>query len=115
MSDRWIDAHSINCAQCGQLVDERECIPADIYTGDGGEICPACQKLNSSKSKTATVLVTACIKVSVAPGIDVEEKINEVISEMDYQFSYYDQDSETFIRSTEIRDHELKKIEIINE
>ena len=41
----WIDKHSINCYFCGELADERECLPADDYNnGDGGDICPKCQK-----------------------------------------------------------------------
>lgn len=38
--DRWIDLHSINCVECGELADERDCIPAE---DDEGEICPKCQ------------------------------------------------------------------------
>ena len=43
----WIEKHSINCYFCGELVDERECVPnTKEYGGnnDGGEICPKCQK-----------------------------------------------------------------------
>ena len=35
----WIDRHSVNCFKCGELVDERECIPGKDGEGD---ICPAC-------------------------------------------------------------------------
>lgn len=37
----WVDRHSVNCWGCGQLVDERECIP---NTEDGGDICYECQQ-----------------------------------------------------------------------
>ena len=37
---RWIDRHSINCIECGSLVDERECLPGN---GGEGDICPSCQ------------------------------------------------------------------------
>ena len=37
---RWVDAHSVNCAKCGELVDERECVPGPDGVGD---ICPKCQ------------------------------------------------------------------------
>ena len=41
----WIDNHSINCYFCGELKDERECIPANEYNdNDGGDICTECQK-----------------------------------------------------------------------
>ena len=41
----WIDKHSVNCYFCDDLVDERECMPADIYNNyDGGDICPKYQK-----------------------------------------------------------------------
>lgn len=47
----WIDKHSVDCYFCGELADERDCIPADEYNGnDGGDICPACQtKLDITK------------------------------------------------------------------
>ena len=39
--NNWIEKHSINCYLCGDLVDERDCIPADPYNdNDGGELCP---------------------------------------------------------------------------
>ena len=41
----WIEKHSVNCYFCAELVDGRECMPADPYNGaDGGSICPECQK-----------------------------------------------------------------------
>ena len=41
----WIDKHSVNCYFCGELVDERDCMPADSYNdNDGGDICPKCQR-----------------------------------------------------------------------
>lgn len=38
-ADRWIDSHSVNCFECGELVDERDCT-----TGIDGEgnYCPSC-------------------------------------------------------------------------
>ena len=43
MDAKTIDRHSVNCYFCGDLVDERNCIPADEYNNnDGGSICPAC-------------------------------------------------------------------------
>ena len=43
--ETWIDKHSVNCYFCGELFDERECIPADEYNdNDGGDICPDCLK-----------------------------------------------------------------------
>ena len=43
--NNWIDKHSVNCYFCGNLVDERECQPADDYNNnDGGDICPECLK-----------------------------------------------------------------------
>jgi hypothetical protein len=43
MDARTLDRHSVNCYFCGELVDERECIPADEYNNnDGGSICPLC-------------------------------------------------------------------------
>jgi hypothetical protein len=45
MPPNWLDKHSVNCYFCGELVDERECIPADEYNNnDGGDICPECLK-----------------------------------------------------------------------
>ena len=42
-SDRWVDAHSVNCYFCGLLVDERECLPADAFNqNDSGSICQEC-------------------------------------------------------------------------
>ena len=39
----WIESHSVNCYFCGELVDERDCVPADFYNGgDGGSCCPEC-------------------------------------------------------------------------
>ena len=39
----WIDKHSINCYFCGELVDERECYPADkLNNNDGGDACVDC-------------------------------------------------------------------------
>ena len=36
----WIDAHSVDCSGCGQLVDERDCLPNPV-TGEGS-ICGGC-------------------------------------------------------------------------
>jgi len=45
MNENTIDKHSVNCYFCNELVDERECLPADNYNdNDGGDICPVCQK-----------------------------------------------------------------------
>ena len=38
----WVDKHSVNCFDCGVLMDERECVPGDEITGDGGSLCEAC-------------------------------------------------------------------------
>jgi len=38
---KWYDRHSVNCAVCGELVDERECVPGP---GGEGDVCPKCQK-----------------------------------------------------------------------
>jgi hypothetical protein len=41
----WIDRHSVNCYFCGDMYDERDCLPADDYNNnDGGSICPACME-----------------------------------------------------------------------
>lgn len=41
--EAWIDRHSVNCYFCGELVDERDCSPANAYNNnDGGSICPKC-------------------------------------------------------------------------
>jgi len=43
----WIDRHSVNCYKCGDLVDERDCVPNIKEHGgndDGGEICLRCQR-----------------------------------------------------------------------
>jgi len=46
--DLWIERHSVNCYYCNDLVDERNCVPADNYNNnDGGDICPACQKTHA--------------------------------------------------------------------
>ena len=43
MDEKTIDKHSVNCYFCSELVDERECMPADEFNGDdGGSICPSC-------------------------------------------------------------------------
>jgi hypothetical protein len=39
--ERWIDAHSVNCINCGALVDERVCITG--FNGEG-DVCPKCQE-----------------------------------------------------------------------
>lgn len=31
MTDRWIDVHSVTCAICGDLADERETLPLDPW------------------------------------------------------------------------------------
>ena len=42
--DLWIERPSVNCYYCNDLVDERNCVPADNYNNnDGGDICLACQ------------------------------------------------------------------------
>jgi hypothetical protein len=49
-TESWIDKHSVNCYFCNELVDERDCIPADNYNNfDGGDICPKCQKIHEPK------------------------------------------------------------------
>lgn len=41
----WIDRHSVNCYYCADLIDERDCMPADKWNNNnGGDICPKCQK-----------------------------------------------------------------------
>jgi hypothetical protein len=43
MNDQAIEKHSVNCYFCGELVDERECVPADKHNGgDGGDCCALC-------------------------------------------------------------------------
>ena len=41
MNQRTIERHSINCFECGELVDERECFP-NPDKDEGGEICQHC-------------------------------------------------------------------------
>jgi len=31
MTDRWIDVHSVTCALCGELADERETLSWDAF------------------------------------------------------------------------------------
>ncbi len=39
----WIEKHSVNCYFCNELVDERDCYPADDFNdNDGGDICLDC-------------------------------------------------------------------------
>ena len=38
----WIDRHSVNCYDCGALVDERDAVDGDEWTGDGGSLCKEC-------------------------------------------------------------------------
>ena len=51
----WIDSHSVNCACCGQLVDERETI-RNLFGGDiefaAGELCQSCAKLMEETQTT---------------------------------------------------------------
>jgi hypothetical protein len=43
MDEETMGRHSVNCYFCGDLVDERQCQPADDYNGeDGGSICQLC-------------------------------------------------------------------------
>lgn len=45
-----IDKHSVNCYFCGELVDERECTPADdLNEKDGGSCCPKCREKKALK------------------------------------------------------------------
>ena len=45
MNERAMTKHSVNCYFCGQLADERECLPADDFNnGDGGTICGYCEQ-----------------------------------------------------------------------
>ena len=45
MTDVDIDKHSVNCYFCGELVDERECTPADdLNEKDGGSCCQKCRE-----------------------------------------------------------------------
>ncbi len=39
--DNWIDRHSVNCFNCGVLIDERICTPNPVVD-EGGDICPIC-------------------------------------------------------------------------
>jgi len=43
---RWIGAHSVNCAVCDTLVDERDCAPSA-----DGDVCPECQVLDAIESE----------------------------------------------------------------
>ena len=108
----WEERHSITCAQCGNLADEREAIPADLYNGnDGGEICKNCQEINSSKSKSVSVILACRIVVELPPGVnDIEEKIHEVTNNLDYHFTY--QDDEAKIIDTEIEGEEIRRIHL---
>lgn len=41
----WLDRHSVNCFFCEELVDERECTPADeLNMNQGGSCCPTCRR-----------------------------------------------------------------------
>jgi len=43
MNEQTIEKHSVSCYFCGELVDERECVPADKHNnGDGGDCCALC-------------------------------------------------------------------------
>lgn len=44
----WIDAHSVNCIECGALVDERECVTGPDGEGD---VCYKCQKKHRHDDK----------------------------------------------------------------
>lgn len=44
----WIDRHSVNCAVCGELADERNCAR---YINDEGSICPPCMELIAAAPK----------------------------------------------------------------
>ena len=46
-----VDRHSVNCYDCGALVDERDCIPGDEITGDGGSLCKLCFERRIVKMK----------------------------------------------------------------
>jgi hypothetical protein len=46
MNEQEIDKHSVNCYFCGELVDERDCVPADEFNdNDGGDCCRCCAAL----------------------------------------------------------------------
>jgi hypothetical protein len=46
-SPSWVDKHSVNCFNCGLLVDERECI---VGNNNEGNICPKCQHPTQEKN-----------------------------------------------------------------
>ena len=55
------ERHSVNCYFCGNLVDERDCLPADDYNGgDGGSICAECQEGMFGYAEAEGILSTWC-------------------------------------------------------
>ena len=54
MNNRWIESHSVNCLNCGLLVDERDCVEGP----DGeGSICQRCQKLRAFAREMLVTLI----------------------------------------------------------
>lgn len=88
----WIDKHSVNCYFCGELVDERDCMPADEWNrNDGGSICSKCQrkvpKVGRKVSATTFQLKhkdSFGVKTTYAVGDNVITPLGEgVIAELD--------------------------------
>ena len=51
----WIDKHSVNCAYCEGLHDERECVR---NFNDEGSVCPSCHKKMVSAPELLEALQT---------------------------------------------------------
>ena len=52
MNERDIDRHSVGCALCGELADERECLS---WINDEGSVCRPC----AAKAEAATKMYDA--------------------------------------------------------
>ena len=58
--------HSVNCYFCNELVDERDCTPADDYNNnDGGDICEPCQ--DKRKAKHGWIITRDVLGEKISP------------------------------------------------
>lgn len=82
---RWIDRHSINCCNCGALVDERDCMPVKE-----GELCKECQISwkEEISNHLANLPTTEIIEGIIKPAIE------QVITDLEDSLLYYDKTTE---------------------
>ena len=96
MTETEILKHSVGCYFCGDLVDERECTPADDYNGeDGGSMCERCQRLfENPRERHILKLARLCLDLIPQWHLEDEmdfmetEKFNELANHIKSKYKY---------------------------